>query len=105
MSPKEFEMGIGYLYDKDGNCLGSLENITNIEEMECKSEEENDIIERYNNIGCTSFTFTIDGFGFLPQTFLTKRQNHLYRYGKYRVRKKYMNKIYKMLKKNIGGLK
>lgn len=96
MPPKEFEMGTGYLYDGNGNCLGSLENI----EMEYEEKEENDIMKRYNNICCTSFTFTIDGFGFL-----TKRQNHLYKYGKYRVRKKYMNKVRKMLKKNIGGLK
>ena len=95
MPPKEFEMGTGYLFDMDGNCLGSFENI----EMEYEAEEENDIIEKYNNISCTSFTYTIN-FGFL-----TKRQNHLYKYGKYRVRKKYMNKVCKMLKKNIGYLK
>jgi hypothetical protein len=105
MPPKEFEMGTGYLYDEDGNCLGSLENITNIKEIECESEEENDIIERYNNIGCTSFTFTIDSFLVDTLAFLTKRQSHLYKYGKYRVRKKYANKICKMIKKNIGGLK
>ena len=96
MPPKEFEIGTGYLYDMEGNCLGSFENI----EMECETEEENDIIKRYNNIGCTSFTFTIADFGFL-----TKRQNHLCKYGKYRVRKKYMNKVLRMLKKNIGDLK
>ena len=98
MPPKEFEMGVGYLYDEDGNCLGSFENI----EIECDTEKQNDIIKRYNynNIGCASFTFTIDGFGFL-----TKRQNHLYRYGKHRVRKKYANKVRKMLNKKIGGLK
>lgn len=96
MPPKEFEMGTGYLYDMEGNCLGSFENV----EIEYEAEEDNDIIEKYNNIGCTSFTFKIDSFGFL-----TKRQNHLYKYGKYRVRKKYMNKVLRMLNKKIGGLK
>ena len=100
MPLKEFKIGSVYLYDMEGNYLSSLEGVTNIEEIERETEEQNDIMKRYNNIGCTSFTFTIDGFGFL-----TKRQNHLYKYGKYRVRKKYMNKVRKMLKKNIGGLK
>ena len=99
MPPKEFEINTGYLFDMKGNRLGSFEGITNIEEMKSETEED-DIIKRYNDIGCTSFTFTIDSFGFL-----TKRQNHLYKYGKYRVRKKYINKVRKMLKKNIGGLK
>lgn len=102
MSLKLYENGTGCLYDTNGNRLCSFEGTVDIEEIKCDTEEQNDIIKRYNynNIGCTSFTFTIDGFGFL-----TKRQNHLYKYGKYRVRKKYMNKVLRILKKNIGGLK
>lgn len=105
MPPKEFEMGTGYLYDMEGNCLGSLGNIIDIEKIECEPEEKNDIIKRYNNIGCTSFTFTIDSFSIDIFGFLTKKQNNLRKYGKYRVRKKYMNKVFRMLNKNIGGLK
>lgn len=98
MSLKLYENGTGCLYDTNGNRLCSFEGTVDIEEIKCDTEEQNDIIKRYNNIGCTSFTFTIDEFDD-KFDFLTKRQNHLYKYGKYRVRKKYMNKVYKMLKK------
>ena len=40
MPPKEFEMGAGYLYDMEGNCLGSFEGIVDIEEIEYELKDE-----------------------------------------------------------------
>lgn len=92
-----------YKLDKPTDCAlydiyGRANKIDNIKEIclsiepyPCVSEED-EIIDRICSIGCTSFQFTIED---IKYGFLTKRQNHLSKYGKYRVRKKYNNMVWR----------
>lgn len=82
------------LYDIYG-CATKVDGIKEIclstEPYPCVSEED-EIFDKICSFGCTSFQFTIKD---IKYGFLTKRQNHLSKYGKYRVRKKYNNMIWK----------
>lgn len=83
---------------KPTNCMlydiyGHATKVDGIKEIYISSEPYYYIsLDNIYNINYTSFQFTIKD---IKNSFLTKRQNHLSEYGKYRVRKKYNNMVWK----------
>ena len=95
----------GVLYDVDGNKLAKWGGITAIE-----SEEPSEIEYKetyYNNVANVRFSGkmaypTYNIFEKMAYwAYLTKKQNHLRKYGRPRVRKKYKNKVLKIMRRNL----
>lgn len=107
----------GVLYDENGNKLSTWDGITTIEPETLIEpiEQENYTKMKhgevyYSSMANISFSgetiYTYPSYAFTEaivyKILLTKRQNHLRKYGKSRVRKKYKNKVLRILKRKYA---
>lgn len=100
----------GVLYDESGNKLSTWDGITTIkpEALIEPIHQENYTKMKHEKVYYSAANISLSGEAIyayplynLIMTWLTKRQNHLRKYGRHRIRKKYENKVRRILKRNL----
>lgn len=105
----------GVLYDENGNKLSTWDGITIIEPETLIEpiEQENYTKMKHGKVYYSAANISLRGevtytdpfYNLMKEivymTWLTKRQNHLRKYGRPRIRKKYENKVRRILKRNL----